>query len=62
MPLYDVTTIVKAGGTVQVLDPKPGSTQIISSGPAGPKGDPGVYVGTSPPADHSLLWVDTTGL
>jgi len=25
----------------------------------GPAGDPGVYVGTSPPANTSLLWVDT---
>lgn len=24
----------------------------------GPQGDPGVYVGTSPPANTSLLWVD----
>jgi hypothetical protein len=31
-------------------------------GPRGPQGDPGVHIGPTPPADHSLLWVDTSGL
>jgi hypothetical protein len=32
------------------------------TGPRGPQGDPGVHIGPTPPADHSLLWVDTAGL
>lgn len=33
-------------------------TQVMNT-QQGPAGDPGVHIGTSPPANTSLLWVDT---
>ena len=33
-------------------------TQVMYT-QVGPKGSPGVYIGSSPPADTTLLWVDT---
>lgn len=37
-------------------------TQVMNNqqGPQGPQGDPGIYVGPTPPANTSLLWVDTS--
>ena len=31
-----------------------------ATGATGPAGIPGVYVGTTPPSNTSLLWVDTS--
>lgn len=36
--------------------------QIGGPGPQGIPGDPGVYVGPTPPLNTSLIWVDTSGL
>lgn len=37
-------------------------TQVMNNveGPTGATGDPGVHIGPTPPADTSLLWVDTS--
>lgn len=37
-------------------------TQVMNNveGPQGATGDPGVHIGPTPPADTSLLWVDTS--
>ena len=29
-------------------------------GPAGPKGDPQIHIGPTPPTDVTMLWVDTS--
>lgn len=36
------------------------ATIALSTGEAGPQGAPGVYVGPTPPANTSILWVDTS--
>lgn len=47
-----VATVTKAGpmGPPGVEGPE---------GPPGPQGSSGVHVGTTPPADTTLLWYDT---
>lgn len=45
------------GGNVGAYFPE---KQTVSKTAVGPKGDPGVHVGPTPPPDTSLVWVDTS--
>jgi hypothetical protein len=47
-----IATVTKAGpiGPAGVMGPE---------GPQGPQGPAGIHVGTTPPADTSILWYDT---
>lgn len=38
----------------------PDYVEIIQTGPTGPPGDTRVFIGNTPPADTSLVWVDTS--
>lgn len=64
----EITTVLIDTDTVVLIQDR---TTIVGSdnagpqgaqgltGATGPTGNPGVYVGPTPPADHTLLWVDT---
>lgn len=43
--------------TVVLLDD---ATFAVSTGEAGPQGAPGIFVGPTPPANTSILWLDTS--
>jgi hypothetical protein len=47
--------------TVTVISAGPPGPAGIQgpTGPTGPQGPAGVHVGTTPPADTSILWYDT---
>lgn len=61
-----MTTIINGNPAVDVEIVKESPVLLTQSGgvgPPGPKGDtgnPGVFVGPTPPSDTSLLWVDTS--
>lgn len=57
-----MTTLINNGPQTKISIP---SRPVIlngqgGQGPAGPQGNPGVFVGPTPPSDITLLWVDTS--